>query len=68
MALLLQALKTIEKKGLQTMAKEHGLELDKLPYEDMRKARTEWLAKQPNHPPQVSPRQIQSANAPHLPQ
>ena len=52
----LQALKTIEKKGLQVMAKEAGLDLEKLPYEDVRKARTEWLAQQPKHPPQVSGR------------
>ena len=48
-----QALKTIEKKGLQAMAKDIGLDLEKLPYEDTRKARTEWLAKQPKYPPQV---------------
>ena len=49
----LQALKTIEKKGLQAMAKDIGLDLEKLPFEDVRKARTEWLAKQPKNPPQV---------------
>lgn len=41
-----KALKTIEKKGLQVMAKEAGLDLSKLPYVDARPARTEWLAKQ----------------------
>ncbi|KAK9797752.1 hypothetical protein WJX73_006625 [Symbiochloris irregularis] len=47
-----KALKTIEKNGLQATAKEAGLDLSKLPYEDVRKKRVEWLAQQPKHPPQ----------------
>ena len=46
-------MKTIEKKGLQCMAKEAGLDLYSLPYVDARPERQEWLAKQPKHPPMV---------------
>ena len=52
--LALQAIKTIEKKGLQTMAKEVGLDLMSLPYIDCSSNRQEWLAKQPKVPAQVS--------------
>jgi hypothetical protein len=51
----MQAMKTIEKKGLQAMAKEIGLDLYSLPYTDGRKERQEWLAQQPKYPPMVSP-------------
>ena len=50
---LMQAMKTVEKKGLQTMAKEAGLDLYSLPFEDARPQRLEWLAQQPTHPPVV---------------
>lgn len=46
-----KALKTIEKKGLQIMAKEAGLDLWKLPYEDARPERLQYLASTPQHPP-----------------
>ena len=46
-------MKTIEKKGLQCMAKEAGLDLYSLPFVDARPERQEWLAKQPKHPPMV---------------
>ena len=49
-----QAMKTIEKKGLQAMAKEAGLDLYKLPFLDARPERQEWLAQQPKHPPMAS--------------
>jgi len=49
----LQAMKTVEKKGLQTMAKDIGLDLYSLPYSDVRPERQEWLASQPKNPPQV---------------
>lgn len=39
-----QALKTIEKKGLQAMAREAGLDLASLPYVDASAARREYLA------------------------
>lgn len=39
-----KALKTVEKKGLAAMAAEAGIDLWKLPYEDARPARKEWLA------------------------
>ena len=48
-----QAMKTIEKVGLQAMAKKAGLDLLSLPYTDARPERLEWLAKQPGHPPQA---------------
>ena len=47
-------MKTVEKKGLQAMAKEAGLDLYSLPYTDARPQRLEWLAQQPVHPPMVS--------------
>lgn len=40
----MQAIKTLETKGLQKMAKEIGLDLSKLPYNDVSKNRLEWLA------------------------
>ena len=46
-------MKTVEKKGLQTMAKDIGLDLYSLPYTDVRPERQEWLASQPKNPPQV---------------
>ena len=49
----LQAMKTVEKKGLQAMAKAAGLDLYSLPFEDARPQRLEWLAQQPTHPPMV---------------
>ena len=42
-----QAIKTLEKKGLQAMAKEAGLDLYKLPYNDVSPGRLDWLAE--NH-------------------
>lgn len=47
-----QAMRTVEKNGLQATAKEAGLDLYSLPFTDARKARLEWLAQQPGHPPQ----------------
>ena len=47
-----QAMRTVEKNGLQATAKKAGLDLYSLPFTDARKARLEWLAKQPGHPPQ----------------
>ena len=51
-----QALKTIEKKGLNTMAREAGLDLSKLPYTDVSKARLDYLAQKEPAPPM--PRKI----------
>ena len=42
----------MEKNGLQATAKQAGLDLYSLPFTDARKARVEWLAQQPGHPPQ----------------
>lgn len=39
----LQAIRTLEKKGLQAMAKDIGLDLYKLPYTDVSPARVNWL-------------------------
>ena len=39
-----QALKTIERRGLQTMARDAGLDLASLPYVDASPARKEYLA------------------------
>lgn len=46
-----RAIKSIEKKGLQAMADEAGIDLWKLPFEDARPARKEWLAANPANPP-----------------
>lgn len=46
-----KAIKTIEKKGLQAMAKEAGIDLWKLPFQDARQERIEWLASNPHNPP-----------------
>lgn len=40
-------MKTIEKRGLQSMADEAGIDLWKLPFEDARPQRKEWLAANP---------------------
>ena len=53
---LLQALKTIEKKGLNAMAREAGLDLSKLPYTVVSKNRLEYLASRESAPPM--PRKI----------
>ena len=39
-----KAIKSIEKRGLQNMAEEAGIDLWKLPFEDARPQRREWLA------------------------
>ena len=46
-----KAMKTIEKNGLQKMANEAGIDLWKLPFEDARPGRKEWLAAQEVKPP-----------------
>lgn len=46
-----QALKTIEKKGLASMAAEAGVDLAKLPYTDISKNRLEYLASRQPAPP-----------------
>jgi large subunit ribosomal protein L28 len=38
-----KAIKTLEKRGLQSMAAEAGIDLFKLPYNDVSKSRQEWL-------------------------
>lgn len=49
----MQAMKTVEKRGLAVMAKEAGVDLYSLPYVDARPERQEWLAQQPKYPPMV---------------
>jgi len=44
-------MKTVEKNGLQAMANEAGIDLWKLPYEDARPQRKEWLANNAHNPP-----------------
>ncbi|KAL3150274.1 hypothetical protein ABBQ32_000124 [Trebouxia sp. C0010 RCD-2024] len=51
-----KALKTIEKKGLDAMAREAGLDLSKLPYTDVSKNRLEYLAQK--EPTPAMPRKI----------
>ncbi len=41
---LAQAIKTVELKGLQRVAKDNGVDLTKFKYTDMSKNRREWLA------------------------
>lgn len=40
---LLQAIKTLEKKGLQAMARDAGVDLAQLQYNDVSPARLNWL-------------------------
>jgi large subunit ribosomal protein L28 len=55
-------MKTIEKRGLQTMANEAGIDLWKLPYEDARPERKQWLAANPTNPPMAkNPRKMKNA-------
>ena len=51
-----KAIKTLEKKGINKMAKEAGIDLWKLPFEDARPQRTEWLANNPRKPPMAKNR------------
>eukprot|EP00471_Norrisiella_sphaerica_P003374 CAMPEP_0184480202 /NCGR_PEP_ID=MMETSP0113_2-20130426/1696_1 /TAXON_ID=91329 /ORGANISM="Norrisiella sphaerica, Strain BC52" /LENGTH=253 /DNA_ID=CAMNT_0026858521 /DNA_START=35 /DNA_END=796 /DNA_ORIENTATION=- len=46
-----QALKSIDKKGLETMAKEAGIDLNKLPFRDLRPERQDFIAKHKNEVP-----------------
>jgi len=39
-----KAIRTVELKGLQAVAKDNGVDLTKFPYNDMRPQRREWLA------------------------
>ena len=39
----MQAIKTLEKKGVSAMAKEAGIDLSKMPYNDISTNRVEWL-------------------------
>lgn len=58
-----KAIKSIEKKGLQTMADEAGIDLWKLPFEDARPARKEWLAANEHNPPMAKkPRAMKNAD------
>lgn len=50
-----RAIKTVEKLGLAAMAKEAGLDLWKLPFQDMRPARLAWLADNPRRVPTPKP-------------
>ena len=40
---MLQAIKTLERRGVQAMAKEIGIDLASLPYNDVSDARVNWL-------------------------
>lgn len=49
-----QAIKSIEKNGLDAMAKEAGIDLWKLPFEDARPQRRQYLAENKGKVPVVS--------------
>lgn len=53
-----RALKTIDKKGLQAMAAEAGINLWKLPFRDARPERLEWLEENPHYPPMAKNRRV----------
>ena len=58
-----KAIKTVEKRGLQVMADEAGVDLWKLPFEDARPARREWLAANEHNPPMAkNPRAMKNAD------
>ena len=40
----MQAIRTVELKGLQRVAKDNGVDLTKFPYTDMSPGRRDWLA------------------------
>jgi hypothetical protein len=46
-----RALRTIKKKGLDVMAEEKGIDLNKLPYNDVSEARLQWKAANSGAPP-----------------
>jgi hypothetical protein len=51
------AIKTIEKNGLDSMAREAGVDLWKLPFQDARPERLQYLAENPRKVPvAVNPR------------
>lgn len=52
--MLSQAIKSIEKNGLESMAKEAGIDLWKLPFEDARPQRKQYLAENKGKVPVVS--------------
>lgn len=57
-----KALKTVERKGIQAMAAEAGIDLWKLPFEDARPQRLEWLASNPASVPMAkNPRKMKNA-------
>lgn len=61
-----KAIKTIEKRGLQNMAKEAGIDLWKLPFEDARPQRLEWLAAQGESKPPMAKNARKMKNADKL--
>lgn len=50
---IFQAIKSIEKNGIDAMAKEAGIDLWKLPYEDARPQRKQYLAENKGKVPVV---------------
>ena len=46
-----KTLRTINKNGLEAVAKEHDINLSALPYVDCSEARIQWKASQPKRPP-----------------
>jgi Ribosomal L28 family len=49
--LSVKALRTIKKKGLDSVAEEYGVDLYSLPYKDVSDARLQWKAAHPARPP-----------------
>lgn len=56
-----KAIKTLERNGLDAMAKEAGLDLYALPYQDASAARKEYVAKHPGSPKAKNPRAMKES-------
>lgn len=56
-----KAIKTLERNGLDAMAKEAGLDLYALPYQDASPARQEYVAKHPGSPKAKNPRAMKES-------
>eukprot|EP00894_Picocystis_sp_ML_P003355 jgi/Pico_ML_1/53872/g4341.t1 len=56
-----QAIKTLERNGLDAMARKRGLDLYALPYQDASAARKEYVAKHPGSPKAKNPRAMKES-------
>lgn len=63
-----QALRTIEKNGIDSVAAKYGVDLAKLKYIDVSPNRVDWLAKQEKRPPMAkNPRCVSLSSHARMP-